>query len=91
MNKYEGLYDVFKQAQEARQKQNFNAFMTGLESGLVEDLDKHYRLSKTDPAEKQKYDALVERIKGRNIRIFRNSDGKHKLDFVKESYEPFRG
>ena len=89
MNKYEDLYDVFRQAQETRQKKNFNAFMTGLESGLVEDLDKHYRLSRIDPAEKQKYDALVTRIKGMNIRIFRNSDGKHKLDFVKESYEPF--
>lgn len=91
MNKYEDLYGMFKQAEETRQKKNFNAFMTGLESGLVEDLDKHYRLGKTDPAEKQKYDALVTRIKGMNIRIFRNSDGKHRLNFVKESYEPFRG
>ena len=91
MNKYKDLYGVFKQAQEAKQKRNFNAFMTGLESGLVEDLDKHYRLGKTDPAEKQQYDALVTRIKGMNMRIFRNSDGKHKLDFVKKSYEPFGG
>ena len=91
MNKYEDLYDMFKKAKETRQKQNFNAFITGLENGLVEDLDNHYRLSKTYPAEKRKYDALVARIKGMNIRIFRNSDGRHKLDFVKEGYEPFGG
>ena len=91
MNKYEDLYSMFTHVKEARQKENFNAFMEGLESGLVDDLDKHYRLGKNDPAEKQKYDALVDRIKRMNVRIFRNSDGKHKLNFVKGSYEPFGG
>lgn len=77
MNERDILYESFKQTQENRSKQNFNAFMDGLESGLISDLDKLFVSGDMD-----KYQQTLDHIKSQGIRVFRNNAGKHKLKFI---------
>ena len=76
MNNYGDLYQFFLKADEERKRTNFNAFMNGFESGLVEDLNKAYKES---PA---KYEKLLKNVKSKGIRIFRDNNGRHKLQFI---------
>ena len=71
------LYQAFQMANEEHKRRNFDAFMTGLERGLIEDLDKAYASNDTE-----KYEMLKRNIKAKGIRIFRNSEGKHKIKFI---------
>lgn len=75
-NDYNKMYESFNQANEERKRENFNAFMFGLEKGLVKDLDEIYASGDMD-----KYTHLSNNIKSKGIRIFRNSAGKHKIKF----------
>ena len=76
-NDREILYQAFQQVNEQRKRKNFDAFMTGLEGGLVMDLDKTYA-----SGDKEKYEQLLSNIKSRGIRVFRNSAGKHQVKFI---------
>ncbi len=67
------LYEAFQTAEEARKRKNFDAFLDGFESKIVEDLDRYF------VEDKNKYTVMVNNIKARGIRIFRNSQGKHKI------------
>jgi len=76
-NEEDYLYEIFKQAEEERKKKNINAFMSGLKGGLVCDLDEAY-----SSGDSVKYNRLVTNIKQQGMRIYRNSDGKHKIKIV---------
>jgi len=76
-NDIDTLYQIFQQTNEDRKRRNFNYFMNELEKDLISDLDKKY-LS----GDMTKYDSLVKNLKDRGCRIFRNSDGKHKIRFI---------
>lgn len=76
MNNYDQLYGIFQQAREQQQRENFNAFMSGLEIGLVNDLNKAWI------EDREHYDTLLINIKKDGIRVFRNEAGKHKLKFM---------
>ena len=52
--------------------------MTGLEIGLIDDLNKAYA-----SGDMEKYDRLKKSIKEKTgAKIFRNSEGKHKISFI---------
>lgn len=72
----DALYNQFREAKEQQKQENFKVFMTTLVYGLVSDLDTCYASGDVD-----KYNTLVNNIKSRGgFRIFRNSEGKHKLE-----------
>lgn len=71
------LFQAFQEVQKDREKRNFNAFMDGLEGGLVNDLNKCWAAGDNDG-----YQRLLSNIKEKGIRVFRNSEGKHKLKFI---------
>lgn len=71
------LFQAFQEVQKAREKRNFNAFMDGLEGGLVNDLNNRWAAG-----DNEGYQRLLSNIKEKGIRVFRNSEGKHKLKFI---------
>ena len=71
------LYEMFKQVDEERKKRNINAFFSGLKGGLICDLDDAY-----SSGDSVRYNRLVTNIKQQGMRIYRNSDGKHKIKIV---------
>ena len=75
MNDYDGLYSMFEQVQKESKREKFNYFMSSLDSGLTKDLDKAYK------EDKEKYERLLNNIKSKGIRVFRNKNGEHKLKF----------
>lgn len=77
MNDKYALYQVLQKAVEERKRRNFNAFMDGFEGGLIIDLDNAYA-----SGDIEKYNRLLNNIKEQGIRVFRNSEGKHKLKFM---------
>lgn len=70
------LYEAVQAAKEARRRENFNAFFDSFESGITKDLDRYF------VEDHGKYTDMVNRLKARGIRIFRNSQGKHKIKYV---------
>ena len=69
------FYQMFRQADEERQRNNFNAFMYGLESGCVKDLNEAWA-----SGDIEKYTTLVHNIKTNlGVKVLRNSKGEHKL------------
>ncbi len=77
MNGRDKLYQMFNQAEEDRKRKNFDAFMDGLETGLVNDLDKKYW-----EGNQEEYFRILNNIKSQGIRVFRNSKGQHKISFI---------
>ena len=71
------LFQAYKEFQNNREKRKFNAFMDGLEGGLINDLNKAWASGDNDG-----YQRLVSNIKAKGIRVLRNSEGKHKLKFI---------
>lgn len=71
------LFQAFQEVQKDREKRNFNAFMDVLEGGLVNDLNKRWAAG-----DNEGYQRLLSNIKAKGIRVFRNSEGKHKLKFI---------
>ena len=51
--------------------------MDGLEGGLVNDLNNRWAAG-----DNEGYQRLLSNIKGKGIRVFRNSEGKHRLKFI---------
>jgi len=76
-NDRDKLYLMFNQVEEERKRRNFNAFMNGFETGLINDLNKAYV-----SGDIEKYNKMVNNIKSKGIKIFRNSEGIHKLKFI---------
>ena len=76
MNDYDQLYNAFQQARSEHDKQKFNTFISTLESGLTEDLNKAYL------KDKEEYERILNNIKKQGIRVFRNKKGEHKLQFM---------
>ena len=75
---YNNFYDYLQSVNEKRQRDNFNAFMLGFESGLVDKLDKMYASREFEAV---KYQEFVNNLKSKGIRVFRNECGKHKVKF----------
>ena len=71
------LYEMFQQVKEERKKKNINAFFSHLKDGLICDLDDAY-----SSGDSVRYNRLVTNIKQQGMRIYRNSDGKHKIKIV---------
>lgn len=76
MGEWDYLYEFFKITREKQKRDNFNAFMTGLNNGLVDDLNKAWASGDID-----KYYKLVNNVKKQGIRVFRNGEGMHKLQY----------
>lgn len=82
MNEYDELYDLFARGQEVQKREKFSIFMNGLVEGLTKDLDDSYagiggivqRSGKTI-----NYETLLSNVKAQGFKVFRNSQGKHKL------------
>ena len=70
------LYEAVQAAEEASRRENFNAFFDSFESGITKDLDRYF------VEDQSKYTDMVNRLKAQDIRIFRNSQGKHKIKYV---------
>lgn len=77
MNERDMLYQTLRMAEEKRKRDNFNAFMDAFDGGLRMDLDKAYASGDT-----QRYERLLNNVKAEGIRVFRNSEGKHKLKYI---------
>ena len=77
-NDREILYQAFQMANEERKRQNFEYFMDGFEGGLIKNLNEAYAAGDTE-----RYERLKKNIKEKTgAKIFRNSEGKHKIQFV---------
>jgi hypothetical protein len=74
---YSDLYETLMGMNEQRKKDNFNAFMNGLNAGLVKDLNKAFQ------GDRAEYEALLARIKALGFRVFRDSKGRHKIEVAK--------
>ena len=74
-NDYDELYSMFKQKKEKEEQEHFNYFMSSLDSGLTRDLNKAYI------EDKEHYERLLNNIKSKGIRVFRNKNGEYKLKF----------
>ena len=65
-NDREILYQALQMADEQRKRRNFDAFMTGLEIGLIDDLNKAYA-----SGDMEKYDRLKKRPELKYLEIVR--------------------
>ena len=75
MDDREYFYQMMQAAEEQRKRRNFNAFMNGLEKGIIDDLNKAYA-----SGDMENYQNILHNIKERTgFRIFRNSKGEHKI------------
>lgn len=73
------LYQAFQEANEQRKRENFNYFFDHLEEGYVKDLDDAYA-----SGDMESYEKLKSNIKSGMFpaKVFRNSEGKHKISFI---------
>lgn len=69
------LYSAMRQAEEKRKRANFDYFMDGLESGLKQDLDKLYQSGNME-----EYNKTLQHIKEHGVKVFRNSQGFHRIN-----------
>ena len=80
MTNKDKLYQDFQKANEQRKRENFNYFFDHLEEGYVKDLDDAYASGDTEM-----YEKLKSNIKSNPLfpaKVFRNSEGKHKVSFI---------
>lgn len=73
----DALWDAFNQELGLHNRENFDLFFDTLDSGLVKDLDERYATGETE-----KYERLLNNIKEKGVRVFRDGKGKHKLKFI---------
>ena len=73
------LYQAFQKANEQRKRENFNYFFDCLEEGLVKDLDDAYASGDIESYEKLKSNI---KLGPPAAKVFRNSEGKHKISFI---------
>lgn len=74
MTNIEELYNKVIQQKAARQRQNIESFIVEFEKQMTGDLDKFYQ------TDKEQYNIALANVKKQGIRVFRNAEGKHKLD-----------
>ena len=77
MNKWDALYNLYKKENDEQKKRNFEVFMNTVNDGLTDDLNNAW-----SSGDSSRYDKLLSNVKSQGIRVFRNSDGKHKLQFI---------
>lgn len=77
MNNLDDMYQAFQEANAQRKRENFHYFMTHLESGLLEDLNKKYSSGNMED-----YKKFVDNLKANGIMVFRNAAGNHKVKFL---------
>lgn len=75
--KYDNLYDQYQNMKESQKQQNFDAIMSALDKQLTTRLDETFSVGA-----QEEYDKMLSNIKARGIKVFRNSEGKHKLKFI---------
>lgn len=75
--KYDNLYDQYQNMKESQKQQNFDAIMSAFDKQLTARLDETF-----SAGAQEEYDKMLSNIKARGIRVFRNSEGKHKLKFI---------
>lgn len=75
--KYDNLYDQYQNMKESQKQQNFDAIMSALDKQLTTRLDETF-----SAGAQEEYDKMLSNIKARGIKVFRNSEGKHKLKFM---------
>ena len=61
---------------------NFNVFMNSLVEGLTKDLDDSYAGIIQRSGRTFNYETLLNNVKSQGFKVFRNSQGKHKLKLV---------
>ena len=83
MTDIEKLYDKVMQTKEKRQRNNIEYFITEFEKQMTGDLDKFYQ------TDLEQYNISLANVKKQGIRVFRNSEGKHKLDCTNMSSNIF--
>jgi len=79
----EKLYDKVMQTKEKRQRNNIEYFITEFEKQMTGDLDELYQ------TDKEQYNISLANVKKQGIRVFRNAEGKHKLDCTNMSSNIF--
>ena len=84
MNNFDDLYNFMQQNCENQKKKNFEYFVIGLRHGIDEDIDKITRVlnEKYQNDNKDDYDFRLSIIKMAGYRVFRNSNGMHKIEKI---------
>ena len=77
MGKYDYLFNDFKSAQDEAEKEKFNYFMIGIVSGIESDLNKAYAQGEIRGLT---YSDYLATIKSKGFKVFRNSEGKHRVE-----------
>ena len=77
MTDYSKLIRSFEEASKSANEQKLVTFISSIESKLKYDLDRLYAQS-----DMEAYDKTVNNVKSRGIKVYRNSEGKHKLDLT---------
>ena len=75
MTNYNKLLKSFEKANKAAKEQKLLTFITSMESKMRFDLDRLYAENDTEA-----YTKTVSNIKSRGIKVYRNSEGKHRVD-----------
>lgn len=77
MTDYRKLIKSFEKATKAANEQKIATFISSMESKLIFDLDRLY--SQNDM---EAYNKTVNNVKSQGIKVYRNSEGKHRLDLT---------
>ena len=79
LNNFDELYSKYKQCSEEQKRQNFNSFMEKLENSLRSDLNKAFA-DGVESGKMENYNKIVNNLKARGMRIFRNGLGDHMIE-----------
>ena len=82
MFEYDDYYDFFMSENEIQKRKNFDVFMSSLVEGLTKDLDDSYAGIVQCSGRTINYETLLNNVKAQGFKVFRNSQGKHKLKLV---------
>ena len=77
MTNYNKLLKSFEKANKAANEQKIVTFISSIESKLKFDLDRLYAEN-----DMEAYNKTVNNVKVYGIKVYRNSEGKHKLDLT---------
>jgi PIN domain nuclease of toxin-antitoxin system len=77
MTDYSKLVKSFEKASKAANEQKIVTFISSIESKLKYDLDRLYAQNDIEA-----YNKTVNNVKLQGIKVYRNSEGKHKLDLT---------
>ena len=77
MTDYSKLVKSFEKATKAANEQKIVTFISSMESKMRFDLDKLYAQN-----DMEAYNKTINNVKSQGIKVYRNSEGKHKLDLT---------